>query len=80
MGDDQYVGKDDRRIEAIAPNGLQGHLDRQIRGKAEVQKTRGLAARLPVFGKVTSGLAHQPDRWAGRHLAGKGAKQQLIGR
>src|SRR5690606_26300299 len=63
MRHDQNVGKQDRRVEAEAADGLQRHLDGEIRIVAEVEKASGAGAELPVFGQIPACLAHHPDRW-----------------
>jgi len=78
VGDDQDVGEQDRRIEAIAPQRLQRHFRGEGGRVAKVQEAAGLGPRCPVFGKVAPGLAHQPDGRAGLALSGKDTQERLF--
>ena len=58
----QDVGEQDRGIEAVASDGLQGGFRRELGRIAELEKVSCLAAQRAIFGQVAPGLAHQPDR------------------
>ena len=62
VGNDENVGEQDRRVEAEAANRLQRRLRREGGRIAEVEERGRLRTDLAIFGQVTSGLAHQPDR------------------
>src|ERR1700728_642056 len=59
---DQDVGKQDRRIEAEAPDRLQGNLGGAFGIEAQIEKARRLFAYRPILRKVPSGLSHEPYR------------------
>ncbi|EGE58239.1 hypothetical protein RHECNPAF_3340036 [Rhizobium etli CNPAF512] len=62
IGDDQNIGKQDGRIEAIATDRLERHLDGVIGRVTEIEKTSGLCPCLSIFRQITSRLPHQPER------------------
>ena len=75
---DQDVRKQDRRIEAKAANRLQRNLRRSFGIEAEIEKARRLLAQCPVFGKIPTGLPHQPERGNGLAFARQYAKQWFV--
>ncbi len=79
VGHHQDVGEQDRRIEAVAPDRLQGDLDGHIRREAELEETLRPGPQLAVFRQVAAGLAHQPDWRAGQALASERPQQRLVG-
>jgi hypothetical protein len=62
MRDHQNIGKKDGRVETEPTNRLQGDFGRQFRIKAEIEEVLSALAKRPIFGQVTAGLAHQPER------------------
>ena len=76
IGHDQDVGKQDRTVEAIAPDRLQGDLGRRRAVIDQRQEAALLFAQGAVFRQIAPGLAHQPDRPWPQVLAKKGAKEQ----
>src|SRR3546814_6375391 len=77
MGHHQDVREQDRRIEAIAPDRLQSDLDGKIGREAEIEKSLGPPAQVPVLRQVAAGLTHQPDRRASQALAPERAQHRL---
>jgi hypothetical protein len=62
--DDEDVRKEDRAVEAEAPDRLQRHFGRGLGIVAELEEaTLGLPQRA-IFGQVPPRLAHQPQRRA----------------
>src|SRR3546814_9357226 len=57
----QDVGKQDRGVEAEAPDRLQGNLHGEIRREAEVQEPAGLRPQLPVLRQVSSRSEEHPS-------------------
>jgi len=49
VGNDENVGKKDRRIEAEAPDRLKGHLASHVRGIAKIEEAARFPPRFPVF-------------------------------
>ncbi len=78
MGNREDVGKQNRGIERIAIDRLQGDFAGDLGIRAHFQKAARARARRPVFGQIPAGLAHQPDRPARRGLAQQGAQQQIV--
>src|ERR1700722_9382546 len=76
----QNIGKQDRRIEAETTDRLQRHLRGQFRIEAQIEEVLALLADRPVFGKITSGLTHQPEWRNSVALAFKNAKQRFCPR
>ena len=62
IGNDQDVGKEDRRIEVEAPDRLQRDFGRRSGSRQRSRKEPAVCAQGPVFGKIASRLPHQPDR------------------
>ena len=60
IGYDQYVGKDDRRIERKPLHRLQRYLRGKIGIVAKIQKGAGAGPHFLVLRQITSGLAHEP--------------------
>ena len=61
LEDQEDVGEQDRGIDAQPFGRGDRHLGRQLGPFAQFQE-RDLRADGPVFGHVTAGLPHQPDR------------------
>ena len=57
---DEDVGEHDRCVEAEAPDGLQGHLGRQLRRLAQLKES-DVPAHLSVFREIAACLAHHPE-------------------
>jgi hypothetical protein len=55
------VGKEDRRVNTVAPNRLHRDLDGEVSVEARVQH-RVTLAQLSVLGQRTPSLAHEPHR------------------
>jgi hypothetical protein len=60
-------------LPKFAADRLQRHLGGEIRREAEIEKAAGSGANIAVFGQVTAGLVHHPERrnWlapAGQHF------------
>ncbi len=58
----QNIGKQDRRIEAEAPDRLQRHFRGEFRSEAKIEKAARFLPHRPIFRQIASGLPHQPDR------------------
>ncbi len=71
VGQHEDVGEQDRRVEAEAPNRLQGRLDGEPRRVAKIEERGCRRAQLPIFRQIASGLPHQPHRRAFLALAGE---------
>ena len=71
VGNDENVGEDDRGIEIEPADRLQRNLGGIFRREAEVEETSGLGAQLAIFGQITAGLPHHPDRRYLLPVAGK---------
>ena len=54
------VRENNGRVQVETPDGLQGHLGRQLRVSADLQE-RVTLPQPPVFGQVAARLAHHPD-------------------
>ena len=63
------VGEEDRRVDVVAADRLQGDLAGQLGLEAGRQHAVPFAQR-PVFGQRAAGLAHEPHRRAARFAAG----------
>ena len=74
----QNVGKEDRSIEAIAPDRLQGHFLGELRRVAEIEKATCLCPDLAILRQIASCLAHHPERHALRLDTGKRSQQFLL--
>jgi hypothetical protein len=75
MRHDQNIGKQDRSVKPETTDRLQGNLGRSFGIEAEIEKTCGLLAQSPVFGKISPGLPHQPKRRNRLTLSCKNAEQ-----
>ena len=75
LRDQQNVGKQNSRVKPETANRLEGRLGGQFGGVAERQEIAGLGAGFAVFGQITPGLAHHPDRRHFQCLALQGAQQ-----
>ena len=60
--DHQDVGEQDRAIEFKTANGLETRLHDTIGVVAEVEEGIGGFPQRPIFGKIATGLSHQPQR------------------
>jgi hypothetical protein len=67
--DSKDVREQDRGIELVTPQRLHRYFAGEFGVAAEAHEVASLGPRCPVFGKVTSGLAHDPDRGARYRLA-----------
>ena len=76
--DDQYVGKEDRRIERKALQRLQGHLGRGLGIIGHVQETALRRSKGAIFGKIAAGLTHQPQRRRVAPLAAQDGEHGLV--
>ena len=61
IGDGEDVGEQDGGVEIVAGQRLQGDLAGHGRRLAQVEEIAGPLARFAILGKVTPGLAHQPE-------------------
>ena len=59
---DEDVGKQDRPVETEPLDGLQGNLAGRLAIIGQGEKTALFGAQSPIFGKVATGLAHEPER------------------
>ena len=78
VGNREDVGKDDRGVEGVAPDRLQGDLARELGRLRQCEETSRLAARLVVLGQVAAGLPHDPDRRVRRGLAQERAQENVV--
>ena len=62
MRHDEDVGKQDRPVEAEPVDGLQGDLAGRLAIIGHGEKTALFGAQSLIFGKVATGLAHEPER------------------
>src|SRR5712671_7609472 len=62
MWHDENIREQDRGVERIAPQRLQRRLSGELRGEAQLEKIRHLAAQLAVFRQVAPRLPHEPYR------------------
>jgi len=51
---------------------------REFRGLAEGEEV-GLLSNGPIFGEITAGLAHDPDRGTIDRLTTTGAQEKIVG-
>ena len=80
MRHDQNIRKQDRRIEAEAPDRLQRHFGGKLRIEAEIEEIAGLFAHRPVFRQIPPGLPHQPDRRRPRSPMIEHVEERLVHR
>ncbi len=73
----QDIGKQDRRVKAIAADRLQGDLGRQIGVVAQLQEIARLRPCRAVFRQVAPRLPHHPDRRCGLRFARQRAQDRL---
>src|SRR5581483_5500611 len=73
----QDVGEDDRGIEAEAPDRLQGDLDGELRGEAEIEEAARFGADLAIFRQIAPGLAHHPERRRRLPLTGEHVEKRF---
>jgi hypothetical protein len=72
------IGEEDRGIQWIAIQRLQGHLAGELRIHAQAHEVTGLGAAGPVFGQVAAGLAHHPHRGDVDRLLEQGTKETVV--
>jgi len=77
MGHHENIGKQNGRIGPEPLDRLQGYPGGPFRGVAKIEKAIGPGAHLPVFGKVATGLAHEPEWRTGSGLAGKSIEKKV---
>ncbi|AEM40278.1 hypothetical protein KVU_0439 [Ketogulonicigenium vulgare WSH-001] len=80
MGQQQNIGKQDRRVKAVSTQGLQRDLGRQIGRIAQRQEITRLGARCAIFGQIAASLAHHPGGGRRQRFARKGAQNGLLQR
>ena len=76
--DQQDVGEEDRRVEAVAADRLERDLGGEVGVVAQRQEIARLRARRAVLRQVASGLTHHPDRRDGKRFAREGAQKQFV--
>ena len=74
---DQNVGKENRGVEAKAPDRLQGHFGRPFGREAQVEEASRFRAQRAIFGQIAPGLAHEPHRRCGLAAAGEDVEDRL---
>jgi len=74
FGRNENVGKNDDRINAEPPEGLQGDFGSEVRRFANFEKGM-FGANSAVFGKVTASLAHHPHGNAWEAVTAAGAEE-----
>ena len=79
VGNDEDVGKQDRRVKAVAADRLQRHLGGECRRVAQLEEAADRGAHLAVLRQVAAGLAHQPHRRRRQRRALQHADQPLAG-
>ena len=72
------VGVEDRRVDAVSPDRLEGDLGGHV-GLADRVEDAALAADGAVLGQGASGLTHEPHRDVGRGLPSAGAEEWGVG-
>ncbi len=72
----EKVGKEDRGIEAELADRLERDLDRELRSPADLEK-RVRFPDLPIFRKVATRLAHEPDGRPVDRLAAAGFQEPI---
>ena len=77
FGGDQDVREDDDGIDAEAAERLDGDLERQVGGLADLEEGV-LGADFAVFGKIAAGLAHHPDGEARNGFAAASAEEEFF--
>jgi hypothetical protein len=79
IGNDQNIGEDDRGIEVEAADRLQRDFCGVFRREAQIEKAAGHGAQFAVFGQVTAGLPHHPDRGYRLPASGKHFDERFDG-
>src|SRR6185312_149555 len=70
----QQIGKQDRRVDVDAPDGLESDGGSEIRSAADVEQGMPLAERA-ILAHVSSRLAHEPDGRGVYRLSSTGLKE-----
>jgi len=78
VGNGQDVGKQNRRIELVAPERLQGYLAGQLRIPAKAHEVTGLASYFTIFRQVAARLPHDPHGCSRDRLAHQGAQKYIV--
>ena len=74
----QNIGEQDCGVERESPERLQRHLAGQFGILAQVEKRAGLLASRAIFGQITPGLAHDPNRRGVGGLAQQRPDQTIV--
>ena len=74
----QDVREQDRSIQWIARERLEGNFAGKLGRHAELQKAAGLRTRRAIFGKIASRLSHHPYGSAFHGLSQQGTKQKIV--
>ena len=77
LGNQQNIGKQDRGIESVTPDRLQGDFGGQLRIVAQRQEIARLRPCFAVFGQIAARLPHHPDRRYRLGFTGKGTQYFL---
>ena len=75
LGNEKNVSEDDGRIEGEPPHGLEGRLGGHLRIVTESEEVLGPGPELPVLGKRSSRLPHEPDRRPRKGFPGQGSQE-----
>ena len=78
VGDGEDVREQNRRVQRVTLQGLQGDLAGQFRVTAQVHEGTGFLAGGAVFGQVAAGLTHHPYRGAIHRLTGQGFQEAVV--
>ena len=78
IGNHENIGKQNCPAGREAADRLKRRLDGKLGGVAEFQKIRGLCPECPIFGKIASRLAHEPERHACGNLPPKRGEQGFV--
>jgi hypothetical protein len=78
MRNGENVREQNRGIQGISVDRLQGDLAGHIGIGAHGQEVSGARASRAIFRQIAARLAHEPNRPAWRRLAQQGAQQQIV--
>ena len=73
------VAEEDRGVDVVAPDGLQGDLRGEFGVEAGIQHPCS-HAQCPIFGQGATRLTHEPDRGAVGAVAAEGAQERGVGK
>jgi len=80
IGDHQYIGKQDRAVEAEAANGLERDFSSRHAILGQGEEAALLGSQRLIFGQIAPRLAHHPDRRRIAPFAFQNGQQRFLRR